>query len=310
MSFNVYLCSVIFLSSSVFADAYQQIVLNPVQEEPFFVEPEVKRIEANGKDELLSKRVVMEKQAIVNPFVITPHKPNYFLPIHYQSDVESNDLLASDDALDNIEFTFQLSVKFPVASHVLGSDSRLWMAYTQKAFWQAYNSDISAPFRETNHEPEIFVTKNLKQGSMSLIPTYVAFGFNHNSNGQDGLESRSWNRVFAELFYETDNSVISIKPWYRIPEDSENDDNLNIEKYYGYGELNAIYLLDKYKMSLMLRNNLREDNKGAVELGFTFPLWGKSEGYIQYFSGYGHSLIEYNKYRQSFGIGIMVANWL
>ncbi len=60
------------------------------------------------------------------------------------------------------------------------------------------------------------------------------------------------------------------------------------------------------------RANLRfnEDNHGAVQLGYTFSLHNQLRGYVQVFSGYGESLIDYDHEVNSLGIGLMLSNWL
>ncbi|MEP3350157.1 MAG: phospholipase A [Marinomonas sp.] len=262
---------------------------------------------------LFQQRVDKEVVTVDNPFVLTPHKPNYFLPIAYTSNPNDRAFLGDDEteSLQSVEFKFQLSVKFPVVYDVVGRNSSLWFAYTQQAFWQAYNSDISAPFRDTNHEPEVFIVDKPKKGFLGIKPSYIAYGFNHQSNGQSGDLSRSWNRFYVDFLFEKGNTAFSFKPWYRIPESSDNDDNPNIERYYGYGELSVIHIIDDYSIDFILRNNLKtSDNKGAFQVGFNFPLWGKTRGYIQYFNGYGQSLLDYNHQTQSLGIGIMLSNWL
>jgi len=60
----------------------------------------------------------------------------------------------------------------------------------------------------------------------------------------------------------------------------------------------------------MSRNNLTSDGKGALELSYSFPLYGKLKGYLQYFNGYGQSLIDYNARANSFGIGVAISDWL
>ncbi|MEO9275752.1 phospholipase A [Marinomonas sp. 5E14-1] len=262
---------------------------------------------------LFQQRVDKEVVTVDNPFVLTPHKPNYFLPIAYTSNPNNRAFLGDDEteSLQSVEFKFQLSVKFPVVYDVVGRNSSLWFAYTQQAFWQAYNSDISAPFRDTNHEPEVFIVDKPKNGFLGIKPSYITYGFNHQSNGQSGDLSRSWNRFYVDFLFEKGNTAFSFKPWYRIPESSDNDDNPNIERYYGYGELSVIHVIDDYSIDFILRNNLKaSNNKGALQVGFNFPLWGKTRGYIQYFNGYGQSLLDYNHQTQSLGIGIMLSNWL
>ena len=109
---------------------------------------------------------------------------------------------------------------------------------------------------------------------------------------------------------------MGLKPWYRIPEDqkddptsSSGDDNPDIEKYLGYGELTLGYKWRDHVVSMMLRNNLRgHNNKGAVQFDWTFPLSRKLRGYVQFFNGYGESLIDYNTAVNRIGAGVVLSD--
>ncbi|TBR43125.1 phospholipase [Marinomonas agarivorans] len=262
----------------------------------------------------IAQRLAQENSNLANAFALTPHKPNYFFPFHYQTDINDDNFLPENATADKVEFVFQFSAKVTLVDGLFGEHTRLWAAYTQKSLWQSYNTDNSSPFRETNYEPEVFLGIDLSDSDNPLKPDYLTLGFNHQSNGRGGDTSRSWNRLFAELFYESGNTVMIVKPWYRLPEDDELDNNPNIERYYGYAELQFLHTLNQYQIEFMLRNNLRAGNraknKGAVQVGVSFPLIGKSRGYIQYFNGYGQSLIEYDERIQSLSAGIQLTSWL
>lgn len=284
-------------------------------DEPIFEEPEVpesiteRARKANG---ILEQRALRENRTAGDPFVLTPHRPNYFLPLTYshKGGVSSEDSV-EDEQLQDVEFKFQLSVKFPIATGVLGKDSKLWMAYTQESYWQAYNSKVSAPFRETNYEPEAFITTKPDLSFFGNKLSYLNLGINHQSNGRSDPYSRSWNRVYLDFIFERDNTVVSFKPWYRLPEPENDDDNPDIEKYMGQGDLTIVHVVDDIAYDILLRNNLNfSNNKGAVRLGVSFPMWGKVRGYAQYFEGYGQSLLDYDNYTRSLGLGFMLTNWL
>ncbi|KUJ83326.1 phospholipase [Microbulbifer flavimaris] len=253
------------------------------------------------------------RDAANNPFTLASHKVNYLLPVVYnpapnEAGLEDFEEEGADIHLNEIEVQFQLSVQVPVWRGFLGKASFMSLAYTNRSFWQAYNSDASSPFRETNHEPELIVT---------WLNDWSVFGFqnvanqlalNHQSNGRSEPLSRSWNRVYANFFFERENMLISFKPWYRIPEDSEEDDNPDIEAYLGYFELSGTYnARNNHSVSLKLRNNLRSNNRGAFELRWGFPMGNRVRGYVKYFTGYGESLIDYDEYVNTLGIGFELA---
>ncbi|WP_445361217.1 phospholipase A [Microbulbifer sp. EKSA005] len=261
---------------------------------------------------LLGGRAQAIRDAANNPFTLASHKTNYVLPMVYNPAPEEGgvaDIEGPDKAedLDNVEVQFQLSVQVPIWRGFLGQASVLSVAYTNRSFWQAYNSDDSAPFRETNHEPELILSwlNDWSLFGWNNVANQVAI--NHQSNGRSEPYSRSWNRIYANFIFERDNYSISLKPWYRVPEDKDDDDNPDIEHYLGHFELGGRYRDGDHTVSLMLRNNLRSDNRGAVELTWGFPLGKRVDGYIRYFNGYGESLLDYDESVQTLGFGFVLA---
>ena len=76
-----------------------------------------------------------------------------------------------------------------------------------------YNTDISAPFRETNYEPEVFWIAPVPWKVFGSDAILVSLGLSHQSNGRSQLTSRSWNRVYAGLVRERSRYVYYLKAW-------------------------------------------------------------------------------------------------
>ncbi len=59
----------------------------------------------------------------------------------------------------------------------------------------------------------------------------------------------------------------------------------------------------------MLRNNLDfHDNKGAVQVDIGYDIFDNGiYWYLQYFNGYGESLIDYNKRLQRLSTGFLIS---
>ena len=259
----------------------------------------------------LEERLKSERETRANSFVIEPHRPNYILPLTYNWSVNRAPYEPYGDWLQPVEIKFQVSFKGPVYEDLFGDNGDLYFAYTQLSLWQAYNKSNSSPFRETNYEPEIFMQFDTDVPVLGLRNRLLLFGLVHQSNGRTEQFSRSWNRVYAEFILDRGRFALSIKPWYRFREPAETDDNPEIEKYLGPGEVRAFYEWKKFVLGLMLRSNFRPDNHyGAVQLEGSFPLTKKLKGYVQYFYGYGESLIDYDARTNRIGIGILLTDWL
>lgn len=274
--------------------------------------------EEEEKHAVVSERFRQDREHVLEPFTLMAHKPNYILLAAYNASGYDPDVYQQqyDDPtieLDDIEAQFQISIKAPLAIGLFDMVD-IYAAYTNRSFWQVYNSDISAPFRETNHEPEMWAQIRPDWEFLGFTNTANAVGIVHQSNGRGGSTlSRSWNRIYASFIFERENLGLSFKPWYRISEDAEDDDNPDITDYLGHYELRAAYKWNEHVFSAMSRNNLESGfSKGAVELGWSFPLgdYPYLKGYVQYFGGYGESLIDYNQYTNRIGIGFTLTDLL
>ena len=194
------------------------------------------------------------------------------------------------------ELHFEFSFERPITYDALGLGEKISFAYAQNSWWQI--TQDSAPFRESNYRPELYVS--------ALVPfaDELKIGAMHESNGKGGEESRSWNRLYAQSTWSADGFSITPRAWYAFWLDRTNED---IADYLGYGDLRASYTFGKQRLSALWRNNLHFDgsNRGAIELNYSFPIFNSGfYGYLRYFNGYGESLADYKRSVNKIGIGL------
>lgn len=234
---------------------------------------------------VIQERAQLEQLTHNNSFVLSPLRSNYVLPMSYRDNIfDYNSLIPGDGEInqDNVELAFQLSIKVLVWESILANNGSLNVGYTNRSFWQVYNSLASSPFRETNHEPELILSfaNNWQWLGFTNVSNQIIF--NHQSNGRSEPISRSWNRLMLNFIFERDRFAMSFKPWHQLKEEQADDNNSDIEKYLGHFEWMGAYQWHNRTPSLMLRNNMRSDNKGAIELGWSFPINSRLKACVKY----------------------------
>ncbi|MES0875314.1 phospholipase A [Sinimarinibacterium thermocellulolyticum] len=226
------------------------------------------------------------------------HKPIYLMPLTWSEDFQG----------DQTELIFQISLKQRLFNR------NFFFGYTQKSFWQVYNSDDSRPFRETNYNPEFFY--RYKPHWRRAPGLGFDIGIDHESNGAELPDSRSWNRVIGAVFLETPRRLLHLRLWYRLPEDDDRalddpkrDDNPDIHRYFGYGELRwqqRLFGESGHSAALMLRGN-PSTGHGAVSANYSAPFSDWAFWNLSIWHGYGESLIDYNRSTTRIGLGLMLA---
>ncbi len=222
------------------------------------------------------------------------------------------------------EMRIQLSVRTKLAQNLLtdpGSNLRdsLWVGYTALSYWQVFNSDMSRPFRTTDHEPEIFyVYPTTAQLPFGWRWRYTGLGLVHQSNGQSDPLSRSWNRYYLMTGLELNNRwQVQAKVWKRMSEGASEDNNPNIQDYVGRGELKVGWNVNRDNwLGLTARGSLNGHGKGSGRLEWMHTLgegWmgGKSNLrlHAQVFHGYGDTLLDYNYKRTVFSLGFSLLDF-
>lgn len=274
------------------------------------------RLEQPLTDTVIDSRIKQEAANRDNSFSLIAHRPSYFLPLAYASNPNNQpfESVNPDPSkpidFDKMEVKFQISFRVPLKQDFLFKNSDLWFGYTQVSLWQLYDSSNSAPFRETNYEPEIIWSFLTNQSIGKIKLTHFNIAFSHQSNGRSEPLSRSWNRIYIDSIWAHKKWAFSFRPWYRLPESEKDDDNPDIDNYMGHFDFRAGYKEDDHQLSTLIRSSFDEDNpKHYYEIGYSFSINRKFRGYAQFLSGYGETLIDYNHRNRRFSIGIMLNDW-
>jgi phospholipase A1 len=284
-----------------------------------FAHDDLAAAEANaGRGSLWDSRWELAKDSKLGRFQLRAYKPVYLLPAFWTSKPNvmphspnpANSVTQAEE-LESTELKFQLSFKTKVAENLFDDNGDIWVGYTQSSRWQAYNSEISRPFRETNYEPEVMLAFRNGYSLFGWNGRMSAVSLNHQSNGRSDPLSRSWNRVVVNVGLDRENWAVMLRPWYRIPEGRKDDNNPDIQDYMGRGDATLIYNRNGHEVALTGRHSLRSGERahGSVQLDYGFPINNLLRGHLQVFDGYGESMIDYNHRATYVGVGVSLLEW-
>lgn len=231
------------------------------------------------------------------------YKPNYFL-------------------YGNPDSKIQLSTKAQLLA-----EKRLYFAYSQLMFWEIGRE--SSPISDVNFNPELFYRFDLsgppKENDLSPDDpvnrgdkTWLDLGvLEHESNGEAGLASRSWNRSYIRYVLESDYDdglriYSTFKAWFpwKTSFDAANEDLLFYRGLYEIELTCAGLLGEQSDVTLRLYSggpSHVNPFEGGQELTARFaighgrlvPLWT-----IQIFNGYAEDLLLYDRRRTMFRAGL------
>jgi outer membrane phospholipase A len=205
----------------------------------------------------------------------------------------------------DVSAKFQLSFKYrifqPDDPRSRGLIDNLYFGYTQFSIWDLQAP--SSPFRDTNYRPSLFYfLPDLGVSNSFISRISLATGLEHESNGQDGVKSRSLNIAFVEpsvSFGKLNDYHLTVAPkiyTYLGPL----SDNPDIADYRGNVDLKISFgKPDGIGFSTLLRKG-RHGNAGSADNQLSYPLSRLIPGtagylFANYFYGYGESLLNYNE---------------
>ncbi|MDO5073672.1 MAG: phospholipase A [Neisseria animaloris] len=251
---------------------------------------------------------------------VREHNPMYLIPAWYNSNPnrmpQSSTRGVSENRISKeqkrLEAKMQASFKTKLMEDVFKTRADIWFGYTQTSHWQVWNQgEKSAPFRNNDYQPEFFITQPVKAdlpggGKLRML----GLGLVHQSNGQSRPLSRSWNRIYGMAGMEWGKLTVIPRLWVRaFDQKGERDDNPDISRYMGYGDLKLQYLFNNQQTVATTMRYNPKTGRGGVQADYTFPIKGKLKGYVQGFHGYGESLLDYNHKHNSVGFGFMLNDW-
>ncbi len=230
---------------------------------------------------------------------ISPYEPMYFI--------------AGDEAPNakfQISFKYQLLNEIGWLARKAPALKGFNIAYTQTSLWDL--SARSTPFFDSSYKPAFIYSWDRVVGreDVDWFRLDLQGGAQHESNGKGGVDSRSQNIIFFRptlVFGRDDNFQLTLQPraWGYIGGLSDNPD---LDEYRGYFDLRAVIGWRRGLQLSALGRMGHNGNNSSAQFDLTYPMMkivGSFSLYlqVQYFTGYGESLLRYNQRSDVFRLG-------
>lgn len=223
------------------------------------------------------------------------YKDNYFIigaPIGYKATKENSDV------------KFQISISQRLTRATLPWGTYLYLFYTQKCFWNVFEN--SMPMTDLNFNPGIGWSKPLFArdrfiGKVTLI-------LEHESNGRDGLQSRSWNKISLATNIIIDPTLtVHGKVWIPIIDGGQNKDILDYCGIYQVGT-SFTSINRRFGLSVLLtkRRGWNLNYNTTVELSYRIFPRDNQFLFMQYYNGYGEGLLAFKQFHSMLRVGICI----
>ncbi|MGD0464462.1 MAG: phospholipase A [Tepidisphaeraceae bacterium] len=232
-----------------------------------------------------------------------PYQPMYFIAGTQEPDIK-----------------FQLSIRYRILTPTAPLAVQYpWLkgfnfAYTQTSLW---NISKAIAFYDTGYKPEFFYY--LENVPFHMPPGFqlgAQLGVGHESNGLADPNHRSINMVFVKPIATVSTPspsdlflTVAPKLYEYIGDRSLNPD---IARYRGYADIQIVAgQRDGLQLAVIGRVG-SSFNRGSAQFDITYPLTKLLNGNmdisldVQYFTGYGESLLTYNQRHSVTRIGVAI----
>jgi len=212
---------------------------------------------------------------------------------------------------------FQFSFNYRLATFNWGEEghektSNLQLGYTQRSLWDI--DAYSSPFYDTSYMPELAVDTLAavpagKTGWFTWIG--VRSGLIHESNGRSGPDSRSLNTFYLRPAF----ALGPLDSWHLVvfPDVftylTSLDENENLKDYRGYDRLRMVFGKNNGPSLLFAGWSGKNFRHFTYQLDLAYPVRTKRLNFesfllLQYYNGYGESLVSYDKKSDALRVGL------
>ena len=235
------------------------------------------------------------RRALDNGPYFTLYKDNYFIdgtPIGGKNTATYSDV------------KFQVSIAQRLTKSTLPFNTYLYLFYTHKCMWNVFEN--SMPMRDFNFNPGIGLAKHLfvKNRYVGKVTLMIE----HESNGRDGIESRSWNKVsLASNIFIDPNFMVHGKVWIPIIDGQNNQDILY---YSGIYQVGTTFTTPNkrfgFALTMVKRKGWNFKYNTIWEVNYRLFKDENQFLFLQYYNGYGENLLDYNQYHSRLRIGLVI----
>lgn len=204
----------------------------------------------------------------------------------------------------NSDVKFQVSISQRLTKSTLPFNTYLFLAYSQKCFWNVFQESL--PMRDLNFNPgiglsKLLIVKGKLIGKLTLM-------IEHESNGRDGDDSRSWNRIsYGGNVFLTPNLMIHAKAWIPIVDGKNNKDLLDYAGLFQSGM--QVTSNDKrwgFAITMVKRKGWRLSYNTIIEANYRLFKNENQYFFLQYYNGYAEGLLDYNKFHSRLRAGLVI----
>lgn len=235
------------------------------------------------------------RRALDNGPYFTLYKDNYFI---------AGTTIGGKPTATNSDVKFQVSIAQRLTKSTLPFNTYLYLFYTQKCMWNVFEN--SMPMRDFNFNPGIGLAKHLfvKNRYVGKVTLMIE----HESNGRDSIESRSWNKVsLASNIFIDPNFMVHGKVWIPIIDGQNNQDILY---YSGIYQVGTTFTTPNkrfgFALTMVKRKGWNFKYNTIWEVNYRLFKDENQFLFLQYYNGYGENLLDYNQYHSRLRIGLVI----